>query len=211
VSRISHELRSPLNVIHGYTQLLRQLTLPQHAASHVQVVGQGVERMVQVVDDLLLLGQIDQGLLQIDAQAVPNDALVASLLGGAARCQWWTAGALVLGSRVGEVASVSTDPARFTSIAMLVAEASIAVQRGIEVTAFARGVRAGIQFVANADSPVVDAIWRPFLHSHRIPGSGMGLSVARSMASLLKVSMELREYTDGSARVALVLLGQIAG
>lgn len=211
VSRISHELRSPLNVIHGYTQLLSQLTLPQHAAGHVEVVGRGVERMVQVVDDLLLLGQIDQGLLRIDSQAVPNDALVASILAGSARCQWWSSGALVPGHRTGDAASVLTDPARFTSLAMLVAEASTVVQRGIEVAPFARGVRAGVQFVVTGDSPVVDAVWRPFLHSHLIPGAGMGLSVARSMASLLKVSMELREDVDGQARVALVLLGQIAG
>lgn len=209
VSRISHELRSPLNVIHGYSQLMAQMGLPDLAARHLSVIERGIERMVQVVDDLLLLGQIDQGLLHIDLQAVPCDSLVASLLTGASRCQWWVEGALVHGPAVDHVTLVRTDPVRFTSAALLVAEASAAVQHGIEVALFARGARAGIQFVAPADSPVVDAVWRPFLHSHAIPGAGMGLAVARGMAGLLKVSMELREHPDG--RAALVLLTHIAG
>jgi len=211
VSRISHELRSPLNVIHGYSQLLVQLGLSGVAASHVAVVERGVERMVQVVDDLLLLGQIDQGLLHTDVRNVRNDALVDSLLAGAERCQWWRAGALVCGVHDAVPVVVRTDPARFTSVALLVAEASVAVQPGIEVKSFGRGARAGIQFVVPRESSLVESVWRPFLHSHTIPGTGMGLAVARSMAAMLKVSLELREGVDLADTVSLVMLTHIAG
>ncbi|MEY4339320.1 MAG: hypothetical protein RLZ14_1170, partial [Actinomycetota bacterium] len=169
---------------------------------------------VQVVDDLLLLGQIDQGLLHIDSQNVPNESLVAALMAGASRCQWWRANALVVGAVsgvAGAVAVVRTDPSRFTSVALLVAEASAAVQQGIEVKTFARGARAGIQFVVPSGSAVVESVWRPFVQSHAIPGTGMGLAVARSMAALLKVSLELREGVARDDTVSLVMVTHIAG
>jgi len=93
----------------------------------------------------------------------------------------------------------------------MVVEASVAVQRGIEVGAFRRGARAGVRLTAPERSEVVRAVWRPFLHHHALPGSGMGLAVARGMANFLGVSLELREDDSSPGQMSLVMLTHVAG
>ncbi len=208
LSRVSHEMRSPLNVIHGYSQLLGRLHLPEPAIGHVGHIERGVSRMVQIVDDLLLLGQLDQGLLRLDEQSVDVCELAIEVVQTARKQAWWRHGALVEGAPVdGGNSVVLTDRTRFSMAAVLLAEASVAVADGrpIEVAPFVRGTRAGVQFVAAAGTPVVEALWLPFVRSHTIPGSGLGLAVARSMAKALEVAVEVRESTADPAVVRLVL------
>lgn len=206
LSRVSHEMRSPLNVIHGYTQLLGELRLVDPAAEHLAHIRRGVGRMVQIVDDLLLLGQLDQGLVRLDEHRIAVGELADEVLANASAQPWWRPDAL---RRAGERTEswVVTDRARFISAAALLAEASLAVDvdGGIELGEFVRGTRAGLQFVAAADAPVVRTLWAPFVESHTIPGSGLGMAVARSMARTLDVLVELRPMPDDATRSRLVL------
>lgn len=208
LSRVSHELRSPLNVIHGYSQLLSRLHLPEPATGHVAHIERGVTRMVQIVDDLLLLGQLDQGLLRIEEQEIDLRELVDSILAAAQQEPWWRPGALVA-DPVTEPAGISvvTDRSRFVLTAVLLAEASLPLtgRAGLQIMPFERGIRAGVQLVVDADSPVVAELWEPFVSSHTIPGAGLGLAVARSMAKVLDMVVEVRTVVDEPDRVCLVL------
>ncbi|MFZ4719493.1 MAG: histidine kinase dimerization/phospho-acceptor domain-containing protein [Ilumatobacteraceae bacterium] len=205
LSRISHEMRSPLNVIHGYTQLLAELRLIEPAGAHVGHIQRGVGRMVQIVDDLLLLGQLDQGLVRLDEQRVPVADLVDDVLAAAADEPWWQPHRITRTAGRQE-ASVVTDRSRFLTAAVLLAEASLAIaDGGIEIGEFVRGTRAGIQFVADASAPVVRALWVPFAQSHTIPGSGLAMAVARGMARTLDVLVEVRPVADDPSRSRLVL------
>jgi signal transduction histidine kinase len=210
LSRVSHELRSPLNVIHGYSQLLSRLRLHEPANDHVLHIESGVNRMVQIVDDLLLLGQLDQGLLRLDAQTVDVGDLAADVVSAAAHESWWRPDLLVPSTDHPVGVAVRTDRARFAMVAVLVAEASLAgdPDEAIVIAPFARGTRAGVQFVTPLSSSVVDSVWRPFVSSHTIPGSGLGLAVARGMAKALDVVVELRDVPGDLPRTALVLLTQ---
>lgn len=212
LSRISHELRTPLNVIHGYSQLLAVSPLAEREAGHVRHIEQGVDRMVQVVDDLLLLGQLDHGLVRIDRAQVTTAQLLERVLEAAVGASWWCDGALV-GAEPGdgEVALVETDPTHFVGMALMVAEASAAVHRGVELGTFRRGARAGLRLTAPDRSEAVRSVWRPFLHHHALPGSGMGLAVARGMANFLGVSLELRDDEARPGLASLVLLTHVAG
>jgi hypothetical protein len=102
---------------------------------------------------------------------------------------------------------IRTDRPRFVMVAGLLAEASLAVQEQseLEVAPFARGTRAGVQFLTAANADVVGSVWRPFVDSHTIPGSGLGLAVARGVAKALDVTVEVREVDSDVPRVALVL------
>ncbi|MEY4175912.1 MAG: hypothetical protein RI900_3077 [Actinomycetota bacterium] len=212
LSRVSHELRTPLNVIHGYSQLLGQTNLPNAATRHVQRIEEGVDRMVQVVDDLLLLGQLDHGLVRIDRSHISNLLLVDRVLESATGASWWSEGALVSGPRTPtDVAIIDTDATHFTGMALMLAEASVAAHRGVEVSAFRRGARAGIRLTAPDDSDVVRSVWRPFLHHHALPGSGMGLAVARGIADFLGIALELRDDEARQGLMSLVLITHIAG
>lgn len=206
LSRVSHEMRSPLNVIHGYSQLLGQLHLPEPAGGHVAHIDRGVSRMVQIVDDLLLLGQLDQGLLALDPQRVDVGDLAADILAAAPD-------ALVPAGVHPRGVHVHTDRARFGTVGQLLVEASLAVDRSepVELAPFARGTSAGVQLVVRADAGVVAQVWGPFVAGHGVPGAGLGLAVARSLAGALDVVAELREVPGDEARVALVLFTQTVG
>jgi signal transduction histidine kinase len=208
LSRVSHELRSPLNVINGYSQLLARMHLPDPAAEHVAHIDRGVARMVQIVDDLLLLGQLDQGLLRMDDQVVDVGELVADAVAAGSRLPWWRSDLLRSMGDLVHGAAVHTDPARFATVVVLLAEASLAAGAGppIDIEPFSRGTYAGVQFITAAASPVVEMVWQPFVSSHTIPGSGLGLAVARSMASALDLTSEVRVVPGDSQRTALVFL-----
>ena len=76
---------------------------------------------------------------------------------------------------------------------------------GLEIAPFARGTRAGVQFLTASHADVVESLWRPFVSSHTIPGSGLGLAVARGVAKALDVTVEVREVDGDVPRAALVL------
>jgi len=208
LSRVSHEMRSPLNVIHGYSQLLAGLHLPDAAQAHIAHIERGVARMVQIVDDLLLLGQLDQGLVRLEPRPVDVAQLADDVVEGTRGSASCPPGMVSHWEVSVPAASVSTDPARFTTLALLVAEASLAARpdEPLAIGPFFRGTRAGVQIVTRSSSPVVGELWTPLVSSHSIPGAGLGLAVVRGMAQALDVTMEVREVPGDSDRSALVLL-----
>jgi signal transduction histidine kinase len=207
LSRVSHEMRSPLNVIHGYSQLLARLQLPESATGHVAHIERGVDRMVQIVDDLLLLGQLDQGLVRLEEQHVSVAELASEVLTAAQAQPWWRDGTLVGGDEPSTTGiTVRTDRSRFSMTALLLAEATVEAQSGpLELRPFGGGSRAGVQFVVDATSPVVSSLWTPFVQSHTIPGAGLGLAVARSLAAALDLLVEARWDADEPETARLVL------
>ncbi|MEI8240721.1 MAG: HAMP domain-containing sensor histidine kinase, partial [Actinomycetota bacterium] len=207
LSRVSHEMRSPLNVIHGYSQLLGRLQLPEAAVGYVASIDRGVGRMVQIVDDLLLLGQLDQGLLTLDNQLVTVDELLARLMVALPDEPWWIDGAVTRIETAPQDTRVRTDPSRWCTAVALVLEASrnIAPHEALELGAFVRGGRAGMQVVARSDSAVVDELWVPFAKSHTIPGAGLGLAVARGIMRVLGADTDVRPSPVDSSRTSLVL------
>ncbi len=208
VSRVSHEMRSPLNVIQGYTQLLGRLQLPDMPRDYLTHIEQGVERMVSIVDDLLLLGQLDQGLLRLDEQRVAICDLAADVIAVAGDAPWREPGSVAAFDAGNAIGEVYTDRQRFTTVASLLLQASLNAAPAVAfaVGPYARGTRLGVQLVMGADSPVVETVWLPFVRSHTIPGSGLGLAVARSMAKALAVDVEVRPVATDASLVALVLL-----
>ena len=63
VADASHELRTPVSVISGYTQLAQRQSadLPPVVATSLDHIGAEADRMTTLVDDLLLLARLDSG------------------------------------------------------------------------------------------------------------------------------------------------------
>jgi PAS domain S-box-containing protein len=67
LATMSHEFRTPLNVILGYAQLLRRepgLTEPLHEA--LNIIQQSGEHLLTLINDVLDLSRIEAGKLQLD-------------------------------------------------------------------------------------------------------------------------------------------------
>jgi PAS domain S-box-containing protein len=71
VAMISHEIRSPLNAILGWAQMLRQGTLDQAAMSNaLESIERNARAQAQLVSDLLDISRVITGKLRINARPV---------------------------------------------------------------------------------------------------------------------------------------------
>jgi PAS domain S-box-containing protein len=74
ISTVSHELRTPLTSISGSLGLLRSGTmgaLPDKAATMVRIAYQNSERLVRIINDILDIGKIDAGALDLRMVSAP--------------------------------------------------------------------------------------------------------------------------------------------
>jgi signal transduction histidine kinase/DNA-binding NarL/FixJ family response regulator len=87
LATMSHEFRSPLQGIHGMSELLLGSSLPSEHHEQVAVIHDASDALTALVDDVLDLSKIEAGRLQLDLQpfdlAELVDNTVASLRPGA--------------------------------------------------------------------------------------------------------------------------------
>ena len=75
---VSHEIRSPLNAIYGYAQLLeRDDSIPPREAG--RVIRRSSEHLTNIVDGLLDISRIESGVLKLDRDIVPLPAFLESI------------------------------------------------------------------------------------------------------------------------------------
>jgi signal transduction histidine kinase len=82
VSTVSHELRTPMTSIRGYVQLLLLETagaLNDDQRSFLEVVKSNVDRLGQLVNDLLDLSRLEAGRVSLNIQEVDLAALLAEV------------------------------------------------------------------------------------------------------------------------------------
>jgi len=74
VSTVSHDLRSPLTLMRGYTTMLEMVgDLNEQQAGYVRKIVVGVESMSRLVNNLLDLGRIEAGVgLQLEMFSIPD-------------------------------------------------------------------------------------------------------------------------------------------
>ncbi len=78
---ISHELRSPLNAILGYAQLLeRDPSIPDHRRDALGVVRRSGEHLADLIEGLLDISRIEAGRLDLHRDPVRIDLLMSQLV-----------------------------------------------------------------------------------------------------------------------------------
>jgi len=80
VSMVSHELRTPLNSVHGFIDLLLhghmgELTPEQQ--KYLGYAGEGVQQLIAIVEDILLMTRSDVGQFEIKQQSAVNFHVLA--------------------------------------------------------------------------------------------------------------------------------------
>ena len=82
LASVSHDLRTPLNIITGYAQLLQEETFGPVTPAQADALGRiqrTVTDQVGLINDLLDLARIEQGALRCSIEPVPIATLVPSL------------------------------------------------------------------------------------------------------------------------------------
>jgi signal transduction histidine kinase len=74
MSMVAHDLRNPLTVISGYTEILQEEQAPDSHARRVRAVNTisaNVDHMLRLTDDLLELSRLQSGTIQFDMEPLP--------------------------------------------------------------------------------------------------------------------------------------------
>jgi PAS domain S-box-containing protein len=194
IALVSHELRTPLTSIRGYLELLvddpETLMLPDLQHSWLQVIDRNSERLLRLVEDLLLTAQASAGALalemdEIDLAAVVEHAVEAGSPLASTR-------GISLTSSVDAAPFVSGDRVRIGQVIdNLISNALKFTPEGgrVEVRASARRGVARIEVCDTGMGISEDEqvqLFERFFRTARaqdeaIPGVGLGLSITKAI------------------------------
>ncbi len=79
VSVVAHDLRSPLTVIRGYTELLQEEKGPppsERQERALDTIFSNVEHMLRMTDELLDLSRLQSGTAQFDMETLPVEVII---------------------------------------------------------------------------------------------------------------------------------------
>lgn len=187
---IAHDLRTPLTVIGGYVEALRDQVLPPTPERFDMIYGE-VQHLQQLVDDLRTLSLADAGELRLNRQPMAPRALlaqVAALFQHRAKQQ-----SIALTVEAADtLPAINIDEGRMLQVlSNLVANALRYTPDGGHVTLSAVDRSSGAQLIVRDDGAGISAEALPHIfdrfyradHARQqtVGESGLGLAIARSI------------------------------
>ena len=217
---VSHEIRSPLNAIYGYSQLLeRDASIDPHEAG--RVIRRSSEHLTNLVDGLLDISRIESGVLKLSRDVVPFPALMDQLA-EMFRMQATAKGIEFRYSHSGRLpAFVRTDEKRLRQVLInLLSNAVKYTQRGH--VALQVRYRSQIADIEISDSGCgirpedMERIFEPFDRggmpaARAQPGTGLGLAIARVITQIMGGDLSVRSTPgEGSSFLLKLMLPEPA-
>jgi signal transduction histidine kinase len=218
-SAMSHDLRTPITAILGYSELLQDGIMGEmdpRQQEMVERICQVSGHLAQLVNDVLDLAKLDAGRMEFH----PEPVALGDLLDEAVLAIEPQAGAKSLELRL-EIdgmreAVLDVDPPRVRQVLVnLLSNAVKFTDRGaVSVTA---GAEDGRSWIAVADTgPGIppgseEAVFEEFLQiaagnkAKREPGSGLGLAISRRLARAMGGDLTARNGESGGAVFTLYL------
>jgi signal transduction histidine kinase/ActR/RegA family two-component response regulator len=80
LANISHEVRTPLNVVMGVIELLRETKMDDSQKRFVMMLKQSSENMLYLVNDFLDLSKIEHGQIQLEARSFDPQSLISEIV-----------------------------------------------------------------------------------------------------------------------------------
>lgn len=213
---MSHELKTPLNVLLGYLELLADEVpepLPESARQHVHQARLAAERIADMANDLLTWTRLRTGRERVVAEAVEAAAIVENACAQLQRHA--AAKGLLLETSVPDDVWVWSDPVKACqALRALVANGVKFTEHGsVRVVVEPDGDRVwfrvrdtGIGIAAEHLESIFEPYWQlePSVRRKR-DGIGLGLPLARDLARLLGGRVRVRSTPGDGSEFTLVL------
>lgn len=219
LSHMSHEFRTPLNAIHGFTELLMQETPSPPGATtttnkdrreHLEAIASATEHLTRIVEDILDLSRLESGEIRLQNKAFSPSRLLQAVRGALLQQAHAKKLALEVHTPPG-LPHIYGDPVRWKQILLnLVSNAIKFSQRG-EVRIVAswqrQGDGSGILEVDVKDegpgipSGIDEHIFERFFRAETVEhagtdGTGLGLAISRSLAHAMGGRLVLKESSS---------------
>jgi len=221
LATLSHELRSPLNAILGWSHMLRLQTMsPADLQRGLEVIERSARAQAQLIEDLLDMGRITSGKLRLDIQPVMPAAVVEAALdtvGAAAEAK----GIRLITALDPSAGPVAGDPSRLQQVVWnLLSNAIKFTPRAGRVQVSVRQNESHIE-ISVADTgagitpeflpQVFDRFRQGDASSTRtIGGLGLGLAIVKQFVELHGGSVEARSDGPGQGATFTVSLPLMA-
>ena len=211
---ISHELRSPLNAILGYAQLMEgDDRLPADRRRGVRIIRESGEHLSAIISGLLDISRIEAGRIELYRDRIRLPELLEGLA-QMMRPQAEARGLRLLYEARGLPAVVHADEHRLRQILINLLSNAIKFTRTGDVR-FSASWRAEIAefMVADTGPGIAPAdqqrIFEPFERaaSADVPGTGLGLTITRLLTEILggEITLDSRPGEGSRFRVRLML------
>lgn len=225
LAHVSHEMRTPMNAVLGFSDILARSPLRPEQAHQVEVLGHAGRQVFALINDLLDNARIESGRLELASHPfnlVDLVELQLELLRGRAQAQglWLRvfarteATGWVLGDqqRVGQiVTNLVGNAIKFTKAGGVTVELTRAHgQDGPD------GHRAGLVEISVQDTGIgippdrLEHIFQPFEQAdagiaQEFGGTGLGLSITRSLARLMGGDVSVQSRLGEGSRFVVTL------
>lgn len=219
-STVSHDIRTPLNAIVGFSELLEQGISDQEEHTRaIAAIRSSGKMLARLVDDILDLSKMENGKLEILKEPTDIPMLAREVIG---ICDVIRARkSLALRSEIGEIPLLNVDPHRVRQLLFnLLSNAYKYTMQGM-ITVRIQWQDNTLTFsVSDTGKGIseenITRIFQPFVQvadkNHR-DGTGLGLAICRKLAELmdgeLEVSSELGAGSTFTIRLRNVLCADI--
>lgn len=216
VAAVSHELRTPLTGVVGYAELLQahwDRLSPEKRWTYLQRIVQSAARQQRLVEDLLLLGKLENSMFSVQSAPAPLADLVQQAAG---EVQGSYRGQRIAGGGPQDL-RVLADPARTVQIVVnLLDNAAKYSPEGSAIDVFWRA-EAGMAALRVRDhGPGIPDAARGMLFTRfgRVPesrmragrtGTGLGLYLGRKLAQAMGGDLDLDQSGPGGSTFRLCL------
>lgn len=208
VSTITHELRTPLGFIKGYTTtLLRSDTTwdEQTQQEFLRIIDQETDRLQELIENLLDSARLQSGTLKMDFQAVRLDIIIKA---AAERCTIQKPDFAIHLQSEGTLTNIVGDPKRLRQVFENLFTNAIKYAQGSEVWVKIKSDHAGALIEIEDRGPGIPIRYLPYLFerffrnpdlSPTIHGTGLGLFICKKIVlahhGRISVSSEVGEGT----------------
>ena len=205
IALVSHELRTPLTSIRGYSELLLHdvvfAELPEAQLSWLEVIDRNAERLLRLVEDLLITAQTSAGNLALELAELDVAAIIAQAVQSSTPVA--TARGISLNYSTEPLPAADGDRIRIGQVIdNLVSNALKFTPAGgtVDVRAYPHGPGVRIEVADTgmgiADSEQAQLFDRFFrtarAHEEVIPGVGLGLSISKAIVETHGGKLSLR-------------------
>jgi signal transduction histidine kinase len=220
VGAVSHELRSPLNVILGYVEMLLDEALgPLTAEQRDALVRAGAQAgtLLEMIETLLDLNRLDAGRLPLEHSEVSLAVLLGDICDQLGRALARPGVELRCELEAG-VATIVTDPGKLKTIVRnLVHNALKFTERGTVRIVAQHGEPGDVRIVVEDSGCGIpaDALQYVFDMFRQVPGSGgggvgLGLHIVRRLAEAIGATVTVTSDVGVGSRFTVRLPGAVA-
>ncbi len=219
LANVSHEIRSPLNAIYGYAQLLER-GAAINTVEAARVIRRSAEHLTDLVEGLLDISLVENGIMRVSTDTVRLPAFidqVGRMFGPAAEAK-----GLVFRTEIAGFLPdyVRADQKRLRQALINLISNAIKYTQSGEVVLKVRYSGQIATFEVRDTGPGIapesqEAIFAPFdrgIEGARAGGIGLGLPITRAIIQILGGELDLESVPgQGSVFRVRVMLGQIVG